>query len=220
MLRIVCCAVVAMVLSLSALATQSKSAVPAKSVAHHTRVARRHHHHRKAKAVPPTRVEVYNGSKTQTQVFTNEPAKLTRKSARPTPAITRVDVINGSDKQMQVFRAEPELGAQSAKTSRKSHSQRNIAQTNIADVEILNGTTKQRRIFKDDGVVNSSVPAQPGATPVVVGIASTGAASAQRGAPPVVTGMESGTHSATTGPAVGVAPSPGKRPPYTPAPKD
>lgn len=218
MLRIVVTAGLVLLLSSSALAVQPVHLSRA-NTAHHKRISKRHHK-RKAKAAPvQTRVDVYNGSKAQTQVFNEEPVSRTRKNGRPAPAMTRVDVINGSEKQMQVFRPEPIPVAPAAKPAGKSRSQRNVAEANVSDVEIFNGTTKQRRIFKGDGAASGQVPTQSNRVPVVVGIAATGAEPAERNAQRVVTGIESGKPVAADPVAVGVSPSPARRPAYVPAPE-
>jgi hypothetical protein len=176
-------------------------------------------HSGSAEAQPaPTRVEVYNGATAQTQVFNPQLPLREGQGEGQGPSITRVDVYNGSSKQMQVFHEEPAQDANSSRPSRRKHG----AQTNIAaahpvpEVEILNGTTKQRKLFNGPNELNAP-PSHRKEQPVVVGIASSGS---ETKAPPVVTGIESGSgqDGKITPPiAVGVSPAPPKRPPYTPS---
>ena len=197
----------------------SSASANSKVVVHHRHVAKRHH---RKKATPaPMRVDVYNGSTTQTQVFNDQPVSRSKKNGKAAPAVTRVDVINGSVKQMQVFNAEP-IGGANSKTKHK-HSQRNVAQANFSDVEIFNGTTKQRRVFRQEQTParEPAAPARPNNAPVVVGIAATGTeARAENASSDVVTSVESGRPVATPTPvAVGISPAPAKRPAYVPAPE-
>lgn len=216
-----------LLLMLAAGAAVAQQAHPgtAKPVQHHRVRARRHHHRRKATAAAQVRVEVYNGSKTQTQVFDDASAARAR-HAKSDASLTRVDVINGSQKQMQVFNAEQALGAHAAGKRSRGRSQRNVAEANYSDVEIFNGTTKQRRVFMHEGSSSAGKAptlAQPGTAPVVVGIAATGAEPRETNAPRVVTGITSGSSASTDraepGPAR-VSPLPARRPEYVPAPQD
>jgi hypothetical protein len=224
MLRFVVSAGLCILVSAGLVVAQQTHGASSK-VVQHKRISKRHHTP-KTEASAPTRVDVYNGANTQTQVFNEQPANRAKKSANPAPAMTRVDVINGSVKQMQVFSPEPASGAPSEKSSRqtRTHTQRNVAEANFSDVEIFNGTTKQRRVFKGDArVTDETSTAHRTASPVVVGIAATGAGAREKRAPRVVTGIESGQSAARQQSAepvaVGLSPPPPKRPPYVPVPE-
>lgn len=171
---------------------------------------------RKPAAEPPTRVEVFNGSTSQMQVFNAQPANVARKGANQGPAMTRVDVYNGTSKQMQLFAAEPPTGANVAKASGKKtrHSQRNMtAATPVSDVEIFNGTTKERRIFRE---APNEATGRRNKQPVVVGISSSVYEAKGSDAPRVVTAIATGgtEDERNAQPVIGVSPLPPKRAPY------
>lgn len=217
MLRFVISAGLCFVLSLSVIASEPTHAADSTHV-QPKRVATHHRLGTLNTASAQTRVDVYNGSKAQTQVFDAEPAPGTKKNTKPAPALTRVDVINGSKKQMQTFSVEPATSPVS-----KGRAQRNVAEARLSDVEIFNGTTKQRRVFKTDGGGQSvPAPVHRNTSPVVVGIATSGAGPKEKSGSGVVTGIDSGRSAPTQSAvpvAVGVAPQPPKRPPYIPAPE-
>ncbi len=212
---------------LAGVATAQQAASHDTKVIHHHRHAKHHHAHQ-ASVAAQTRVDVYNGSNTQTQIFNDEPVSQSKGNARPNakpgPAVTRVDVINGSVKQMQVFNAEPAPGSAKAKTS-GSHAQRNVAEANLSDVEIFNGTTKQRKVFRqeDSAAGGAAAQARKNGAPVVVGVATSGSETKEKTAPKVVTGIDSGPGVSKEGSnapvAVGVSPAPPKRPTYVPGPQ-
>jgi hypothetical protein len=191
------------------------------SESHNSGLHRKHHrrhtaHHAQAQPAP-TRVDVYNGATAQTQVFNAQPMKP---GSKQTPAMTRVDVYNGSSKQMQVFSPEP--APRAASVNAKHGAQRNIAAAHpVPEVEILNGTTKQRRIFSGTAnEMNAPTPLHRNSQPVVLGISSSGSDSRTKNASPVVTGIDSGSPTSAGPVSTGVSPAPPKRPPYRPAPLD
>jgi hypothetical protein len=200
-------------------APQTPSQTPHTSA--HSKSAKHRSSARKPDAEPPTRVEVFNGSRSQTQVFNAQPpANAVRRGGHAGPAMTRVDVYNGTSKQMQIFSAEPSANSNIAKSSRKTgrRSQRNVATVHpVSDVEIFNGTTKERRIFSE---APDETSGGRNRQPVVVGISSSEAKG--NNAPRVVTaivtnGSEDGGNSQ---PVTGVSPLPPKRPPYHPMSSD
>jgi hypothetical protein len=202
-------------------AQQTPSQTPHKSS--HNKSAKHRSSAGKPDAEPPTRVEVFNGSRSQTQVFNAQPpANAARRGAHPVPAMTRVDVYNGTSKQMQIFSAEPSAGAKTAKSSRgkASRSQRNtVAMAPVSDVEIFNGTTKERRIFSE---APNETSGGRNRQPVVVGISSSASEAKGNNAPRVVTAIV--TNGSGDGgnpqPVTGVSPLPPKRPPYHPMSPD
>jgi hypothetical protein len=173
----------------------------------------------KPEAELPARVEVFNGSASQMQVFNAQPpANATRRGVKQGPAMTRVDVYNGTSKQMQIFSAEPSASAKIAKSShrRARRSQSNaVASTPVSDVEIFNGTTKERRIFSE---APDEASGRRNRQPVVVGISSNVSEAKGNNAPRVVTAIvTSGSGDAgNPQPVTGVSPLPPKRPPYHP----
>jgi hypothetical protein len=183
----------------------------------HTKTVKRRASATKAEPEPPTRVEVFNGSASQLQVFNAQsPANAASRGATSVPMMTRVDVYNGSSRQMQVFSAEPSVIANDAKSSRKNarRSQRNVAATTpVSDVEIFNGTAKERRIFSE---APDETSGRRNRQPVVVGISSSVSEAKGSNAPRVVTAVvTSGSEDVGNAqPVVGVSPLPPKRPPY------
>ena len=179
--------------------------------------------HAKPEAEPPTRVEVFNGSTSQMQVFnTQSPANAARRGVNPGPAMTRVDVYNGTSKQMQIFSAEPPAGAKTAKSAQRKApgSQRNaVAMAPVSDVEIFNGTTKERRIFSEAPDEASGLRNRQ---PVVIGISSSVSEEKGKNTPRVVTAIvTSGSgDERNSQPVTGVSPLPPKRPPYHPMSPD
>lgn len=185
---------------------------------HHKKTTRRHA--TTAQAQPsPTRVDVYNGATAQTQMFN---AQLAPSHGAQAPLMHRVDVYNGSSKQMQVFSTDSAAGANSSHG--KHGPQRNEAAAHpVSDVQIFNGTTRERRVFN----IPSGEPSQlelsrQNRHSVVVGITSGGSGFKGQSAQPVVTGIASsgsGRVGNSSGPVVGSSPLPPKRPPYSPAPR-
>jgi hypothetical protein len=189
----------------------------------HKKTVKRRTSATKPEPEPPTRVEVFNGSASQLQVFNAQPsANPTRGGVNQGPAMTRVDVYNGTSKQMQFFSAEPPAGADVAKSLGKKnpHSLRNMtAVTPVSDVEIFNGTTKERRIFSQ---APDEMTGHRNKQPVVVGISSSVYEAKASNAPRVVTAIvTSGSENeGNPQPVVGVSPLPPKRPPYRPMSPD
>lgn len=210
----------------SAFATLLMSSVPFAELAyggtqpsHHKTTTNRHTAGSAPAQSKPTRVDIYNGASTQTQMF--NPQSAAGRSAQA-PWMHRVDVYNGSSKQMQVFSAEAATGANSSHG--KHGPQRNLAAAHpVSDVQIFNGTMRERRVFNiSPGESGQPEPLRQNRHPVVVGITSGEPGSNGQSAQPVVTGITSsgsGREGNSSGPVIGTSPSPPKRPPYSPAPR-
>ena len=189
------------------------AAVPAtdKAPVKHHRVV--HRHRRKAHADPRMKVEVINGTATQTQFFDAPQKPNAKKSAKSKKDAgeTRIAVLNGTRSETEVFAAdEPATGHTGKKT--KSAPAGDPSQIKVA---VVNGTRTETRVFdaRDaEGHDDSATRTQP----FVVGVSSSGTKTADGNAQPVVVGIESGGTSKDSGDVTHppAAPAHPKRPPY------
>jgi len=138
------------------LAQHPHGATPQQSV--HKKVVKRHSHRRRSrtKAAPPTQtVEIINGTKTQTTVFSETPrtpvgqkASGRHRSARTkavSPTAT-VEVTNGENTQTDVFGGNQRKPT-GQKTAKMNSSTGTSAAPSPVTVEVINGTSEQTKVF-------------------------------------------------------------------------
>jgi hypothetical protein len=160
------CFILPLLLAASLVLAQKPQAAPPRQAAHptvHKKVARRHAHRRRGKTAPPTQsVEIINGTKTQTTVFSGSPRTSTRQNAsgrqratgtKSASKSTTIEVTNGEKTQTQVFSGTRPRPAGS-KAARTHSSTATGAAKSPVTVEVINGTSEQTKVF-------SGTPQQP-----------------------------------------------------------
>jgi len=177
----------------------------------HPRV-RHHHTRRKAHADPRMKVEVINGTTTQTQFF-DAPQKAGAKQPAKTKkdmGETRIAVLNGTHSETAVFAADKPAPTH----IRESAKSKPASDPSEIKVAVVNGTRTETRVFSaSDGEEQGDAAART--QPVVVGITSERSNSAEANGQPVVVGIEGGASKDAgdvTHPLA--APAHPKRPPY------
>ncbi len=172
-----------------------------------------HHKHRRAQADPRMKVEVINGTTTQTQFFDapQKPGAKQSAKGKKDSGETRVAVLNGTHSETEVFAADKPAATHTRKGAKRAPAE-DPSQIKVA---VVNGTKTETRVFEAKDAEGQGDPAAR-TQPVVVGITSEGSSSSGANGQPVVVGVEAGGASKDAGDVTHplAAPAHPKRPPY------